>query len=202
MKQIDRGREPYHTTWQAMRDWVDSDQSDQLWIVEHDPVFTQGQAGKAEHLLFSGDIPVVQSDRGGQITYHGPGQIILYPLIDIKRAEIGLRDLITALEQSVVDWLAHQGVIAYAKRRAPGVYVGAAKISSLGLRVRKGRAYHGIALNMDMDLSPFAQINPCGYQALPMIDAASLGLRIHTSSVQSWIQHFMRHLCALGYQAG
>ena len=164
-----------------MRDWVDSDQSDQLWIVEHDPVFTQGQAGKAEHLLFAGDIPVVQSDRGGQITYHGPGQIILYPLIDIKRAHIGLRDLITALEQSVVDWLGHQGVVAYAKRMAPGVYVGAAKISSLGLRVRKGRAYHGIALNLDMDLSPFAQINPCGYQALSMIDAASLGLRINTS---------------------
>ena len=152
--------------------------------------------------MFAGDIPVVQSDRGGQITYHGPGQIILYPLIDIKRAHIGLRDLITALEQSVVDWLGHQGVVAYAKRKAPGVYVGAAKISSLGLRVRKGRAYHGIALNLDMDLSPFAQINPCGYQALPMIDAASLGLRINTSSVQSWVQHFMRHLSPWGIRPG
>lgn len=179
-----------------MRDWVDSDQPDQLWVVQHPAVFTQGQAGKAEHLLAPGNIPVVQSDRGGQVTYHGPGQVILYPLIDLKAANIGLRELITALEQSVVDCLGHRGISAYAKRRAPGVYVGAAKISSLGLRVRRGRSYHGIAFNMRMDLSPFDQINPCGYQALPMIDAATLGLPDLTDA---WIAHLQRHLSALGY---
>lgn len=199
MIQIDRGLEPYQQTWDAMRAWVDSDQPDQLWVVEHPPVFTQGQAGKAEHLLAPGDIPVVQSDRGGQVTYHGPGQVILYPLIDIKAAGIGLRDLITALEQSVVDCLAHQGIIAYAKRRAPGVYVGAAKISSLGLRVRRGRAFHGIAFNLDMDLTPFDRINPCGYQSLPMIDAARLGLSDKAVLTRTWIGHLRRHLRALGY---
>lgn len=199
MIQIDRGLEPYQQTWDAMRAWVDSDQPDQLWVVEHPPVFTQGQAGKAEHLLAPGDIPVVQSDRGGQVTYHGPGQVILYPLIDIKAAGIGLRDLITALEQSVVDCLAHQGIIAYAKRRAPGVYVGAAKISSLGLRVRRGRAFHGIAFNLDMDLTPFDRINPCGYQSLPMIDAARLGLSDKAALTRTWIGHLRRHLRALGY---
>ncbi|MGB0965963.1 MAG: lipoyl(octanoyl) transferase LipB [Litorivicinus sp.] len=199
MIQIDRGLEPYQQTWDAMRAWVDSDQPDQLWVVEHPPVFTQGQAGKAEHLLAPGDIPVVQSDRGGQVTYHGPGQVILYPLIDIKVARIGLRDLITALEQSVVDCLAHQGIIAYAKRRAPGVYVGAAKISSLGLRVRRGRAFHGIAFNLDMDLTPFDRINPCGYQSLPMIDAARLGLSDKAALTRTWIGHLRRHLRALGY---
>lgn len=196
MIRLNRGLEPYEVTWQAMREWVDSDQPDQLWVVQHPPVFTQGQAGKAEHLLAPGQIPVVQSDRGGQVTYHGPGQVILYPLIDLKAANIGLRDLITALEQSVVDCLAHRGISAYAKRRAPGVYVGAAKISSLGLRVRRGRSYHGIAFNMQMDLSPFDQINPCGYQSLPMIDAAALGLGDLT---EAWIRHFQRHLAALGY---
>lgn len=199
MIQIDRGLEPYQQTWDAMRAWVDSDQPDQLWVVEHPPVFTQGQAGKAEHLLAPGDIPVVHSDRGGQVTYHGPGQVILYPLIDIKAAHIGLRDLITALEQSVVDCLAHQGIIAYAKRRAPGVYVGAAKISSLGLRVRRGRAFHGIAFNLDMDLTPFDRINPCGYQSLPMIDAARLGLSDKAALTRTWIGHLRRHLRALGY---
>lgn len=199
MIQIDRGLEPYQQTWDAMRAWVDSDQPDQLWVVEHPPVFTQGQAGKAEHLLAPGDIPVVQSDRGGQVTYHGPGQVILYPLIDIKAARIGLRDLITALEQSVVDCLAHQGIIAYAKRRAPGVYVGAAKISSLGLRVRRGRAFHGIAFNLDMDLTPFDRINPCGYQSLPMIDAARLGLSDKAALTRTWVGHLRRHLRALGY---
>ena len=199
MIQHDRGLEPYQQTWDAMRAWVDSDQADQLWVVEHPPVFTQGQAGKAEHLLAPGNIPVVQSDRGGQVTYHGPGQVILYPLIDIKSASIGLRDLITALEQSVVDCLAHHGITAYAKRRAPGVYVGAAKISSLGLRVRRGRAFHGIAFNLDMDLAPFDRINPCGYQSLPMIDAARLGLTDKAQLTQSWVGHFLRHLRALGY---
>lgn len=199
MIQIDRGLEEYTQTHRAMHAWVESDQPDQLWVVEHPAVFTQGQAGRSEHLLFAGDIPVVQSDRGGQITYHGPGQVILYPLIDIKSAKIGLRDLITALEQSVVDCLAHQGIPAYAKRRAPGVYVGAAKISSLGLRVRRGRAFHGIAFNIDMDLSPFAQINPCGYQSLPMIDAARLNLTDKSELTRRWICHFRRHLSALGY---
>ena len=199
MIQIDRGVEDYSLTWSAMRQWVDSDQPDQLWVVEHPSVFTQGQAGRPEHLLARGDIPLVHSDRGGQITYHGPGQVILYPLIDIKSANIGLRDLITALEQSVVDCLGNQGITAYAKRRAPGVYVGAAKVASLGLRVRRGRAFHGIAFNMDMDLTPFDRINPCGYAALPMVDAKRLGSIGKPALTGRWIKHLMRHLTALGY---
>lgn len=179
---------------------VDSDQPDQIWSVEHPPVYTQGQAGKPEHLLFAGDIPVVQTDRGGQITYHGPGQRILYPLIDIKKANIGIRDLITALEQSVVDLLAHQGIYANARKRAPGVYVGAAKISSLGLRVRKGRSFHGIALNLDMDLTPFLGINPCGYQQLPMIDLASLSPVDASALAERWPLHLIRQLRNAGYR--
>ncbi len=194
-----RGEQPYQSCWDDMRAWVDSDQPDQIWAVEHPPVYTQGQAGKPEHLLFPGDIPVVQTDRGGQVTYHGPGQLILYPLIDIKKARIGVRDLITALEQSVVDALGHRGIYASARSRAPGVYVGAAKISSLGLRVRKGRSFHGIALNVDMDLSPFGGINPCGYQSLPMIDARRLGVADLDGLKRAWPRHLIRQLVALGY---
>ncbi|WP_420550319.1 lipoyl(octanoyl) transferase LipB [Litorivicinus lipolyticus] len=194
-----RGLQDYSSCWESMRAWVDSSAPDQLWAVEHPPVYTQGQAGKPEHLLFAGDIPVVQTDRGGQITYHGPGQLILYPLIDIKAARIGVRDLITALEQSVVDVLAQRGIYASARKRAPGVYVGAAKISSLGLRVRKGRSFHGIALNVDMDLAPFDGINPCGYQSLPMTDARRLGITDLEAFKQAWPRHLMRHLIALGY---
>lgn len=157
----------------------DDSTCDELWLLEHSPVFTQGQAGKAEHLLMPGDIPVVKVDRGGQVTYHGPGQLVAYPLLDIKRLGLGVRDLVTAIEQLVVDTAAQYQVAAYPKPEAPGVYVDTpkytgAKLASLGLRVRKHRSYHGLALNVDMDLEPFARINPCGYQGLQMTQLAAL----------------------------
>ena len=145
-----------------------ADTQDQLWLVEHPPVFTQGQAGKAEHLLFPGEIPVVQTDRGGQVTYHGPGQLVAYPLLDLKRLKIGVRDLVTSIEETIIATLAHYQIASTAKPDAPGVYVDGKKIASLGLRVRRGCSFHGLALNVDMDLSPFLQINPCGYEGLAM----------------------------------
>lgn len=165
------GRQPYLPVWQAMSRFTDertAETPDQLWLVEHEPVFTQGRAGKPEHLLMPGDIPVVASDRGGQVTYHGPGQVVLYPLLDVRRRGLGVRELVTLLEQAVIDLLATHGVDAKARTDAPGVYVGAKKIASLGLRIRRGCSFHGVALNIDMDLSPFARINPCGYAGLAM----------------------------------
>ena len=147
---------------------------DQLWLVEHPPVFTQGQAGKAEHLLFPGDIPVVQTDRGGQVTYHGPGQLVAYPLLDLRRLKIGVRELVTAIEQTIVATLAQYGIDSAAKPDAPGVYVNGDKIASLGLRVRRGCSFHGLALNVAMDLAPFQRINPCGYQGLAMTQMRDL----------------------------
>tara|TARA_R110000796_G_scaffold249050_1_gene376438 strand:+ start:118 stop:780 length:663 start_codon:yes stop_codon:yes gene_type:complete len=178
------GRQPYLPVWEAMRaltDTRDANTPDQFWLVEHDPVFTQGQAGKPEHLLLPGDIPVVHTDRGGQVTYHGPGQVVLYPLLDVRRGKIGVRDLVTALENAVIDVLSSYGVSARARPDAPGVYVmtdaGEAKIASLGLRIRRGASFHGVALNVDGDLTPFLRINPCGYAGMPMVrlaDVASL----------------------------
>ncbi|MCE8025926.1 lipoyl(octanoyl) transferase LipB [Billgrantia aerodenitrificans] len=171
------GRRPYLPVWQAMRDLTDTRDettADQLWLVEHDPVFTQGQAGKPEHLLMPGDIPVVQTDRGGQVTYHGPGQVVLYPLLDVRRSRLGVRDLVSALENAVIAVLVEQGIEARARADAPGVYVGEAKIASLGLRIRRGASYHGVALNVDADLSPFARINPCGYAGMAMTRLADL----------------------------
>ncbi|MBZ9560345.1 MULTISPECIES: lipoyl(octanoyl) transferase LipB [Modicisalibacter] len=165
------GRLPYEPVWRAMRDYTDTrtpEAPDMLWLVEHDPVFTQGQAGLAEHVLMPGDIPVVATDRGGQVTYHGPGQLVLYPLLDVRRHHLGVRDLVTALENAVIDALAEHGVEARARPDAPGVYVGEAKIASLGLRIRRGCSFHGVAFNVDMDLAPFARINPCGYAGLAM----------------------------------
>ena len=147
---------------------------DQLWLVEHPPVFTQGQAGKAEHLLFPGEIPVVQTDRGGQVTYHGPGQLIAYVLLDIKRRKLGVRELVTLIEQVIIQALAPYGIAAYAKADAPGVYVQEQKVASLGLRVRKGCTFHGLALNVNMDLSPFSRINPCGYAGMQMIQTKDI----------------------------
>lgn len=147
---------------------------DQLWLVEHPPVFTQGQAGKAEHLLFPGEILVVQTDRGGQVTYHGPGQLVAYPLLDLKRLKIGVRNLVTQIEQTIIATLAHYQIESAAKPDAPGVYVDGKKIASLGLRVRRGCSFHGLALNVDMDLSPFLQINPCGYEGLAMTQIKNL----------------------------
>ncbi|MDQ2076275.1 lipoyl(octanoyl) transferase LipB [Marinimicrobium sp. ABcell2] len=167
----DLGLRDYSETWQAMSEFTaqrSADTPDQLWLVQHAPVFTQGQAGKPEHLLLPGDIPVIQSDRGGQVTYHGPGQLVAYPLLDLRRLGLGVRDLVTALEQILVTVLASYDIEAYAKPDAPGVYVAGDKIASLGLRVRRGCSFHGLALNVDMDLEPFQRINPCGYNGLKM----------------------------------
>lgn len=161
----------YLPTLEAMRTYTaerDAETPDQIWLLQHPPVFTQGQAGKAEHLLAPGDIPVVQVERGGQVTYHGPGQLVGYVLLDLRRLGIGVRELVTALEQALVELLDSYGVKAAARADAPGVYVGNAKIASLGLRVRRGCSFHGLALNVDMDLSPFSRINPCGYSGLQM----------------------------------
>lgn len=167
----DLGRRPYEPVWRAMQAFTDArdeDTPDELWLVEHDPVFTLGQAGKDEHVLFAGDIPVLHVDRGGQVTYHGPGQLIAYLLLDVRRSGVGVRELVSRMERSLVELLAGYGVEAYAKPDAPGVYVGAAKIASLGLRIRHGRSFHGLALNVDMDLEPFRRINPCGYAGMAM----------------------------------
>lgn len=157
-----------HSAQRAFTDRRGPDTRDELWLLEHPPVFTQGQAGRAEHLLAAGDIPVVQSDRGGQITYHGPGQLIVYLLLDCRRRGLGVRRLVTAIEEAVIDTLGSLGVEAVARRDAPGVYVDGAKIAALGLRVRRGCSYHGLALNLDADLAPFARINPCGMAGLPV----------------------------------
>ena len=149
---------------------------DELWIVEHDPVFTQGLNGRAEHLLNPGDIPVVQIDRGGQITYHGPGQLVLYCLLDITRLGLGVRGLVARIEKSVIDLLEHYQVVSHTRKGAPGVYVGKAKIAALGLRIRKGCCYHGLSLNVDMDLEPFERINPCGYSGLAVTQLSDLGI--------------------------
>ncbi len=155
----------YMETWQAMKDFTktrDSDTPDELWLLEHHPVFTQGQAGKTEHLLNPGSIPVVQTDRGGQVTYHGPGQLVVYCLLDLKRLGLCIRDLVTLLETTVIEFLAEHNIDAKARADAPGVYIDNAKIASVGLRVSRGCTYHGLSFNLDMDLEPFARINPCG----------------------------------------
>ncbi|WP_407332439.1 lipoyl(octanoyl) transferase LipB [Enterovibrio sp. 27052020O] len=172
------GLRSYEPTWKAMHAFTDertAETCDEIWLVEHDPVFTQGQAGKAEHLLATGDIPVVQSDRGGQVTYHGPGQQIAYILIDLKRKKLGVRELVTSIENIVIDTLAHYGIESNARPDAPGVYVGDNKICSLGLRIRRGCSFHGLALNVNMDLSPFLRINPCGYAGMAMTQTVDLG---------------------------
>ncbi|WP_022966387.1 lipoyl(octanoyl) transferase LipB [Denitrificimonas caeni] len=161
----------YEPTWHAMQHFTQNrgaDTADEIWLLEHPRVFTQGQAGKAEHVLAAGDIPVVQVDRGGQVTYHGPGQLVAYVLVDVRRAGQGVRDLVTSIENSLIDLLAQYDIAAQAKPDAPGVYVGDKKIASLGLRIRRGCSFHGLALNVDMDLQPFQRINPCGYAGLHM----------------------------------
>ncbi len=198
----------YEPVWKAMTAFTDNrnaDTLDELWVVQHPPVFTQGQAGKAEHVLAPGDIPVVKVDRGGQVTYHGPGQLVAYPLIDIKRAKLGVRELVTYIENTVVALMADYGITAYAKADAPGVYVdtgevpgGYGKIASLGLRIRRGCSFHGVAVNIDMDLEPFERINPCGYAGMPMLDMASVmsGHVAYTQVENAFIQLFA---CGLGY---
>jgi lipoyl(octanoyl) transferase len=163
------GLSDYMPVWKAMSSFTDNRDAntpDELWLVQHSPVFTQGQAGKAEHVLTAGDIPVVQADRGGQVTYHGPGQIVAYPLLDIGRSGLKVRGLVTAIEQAIIDVLASYRLNGERLEKAPGVYVDGAKIASIGLRVRRGRTFHGLALNVDMDLEPFQRINPCGFQGM------------------------------------
>ncbi|MGN6229422.1 MAG: lipoyl(octanoyl) transferase LipB [Dyella sp.] len=172
------GRQPYEATWKAMSAFTDNrtaDTSDELWLLEHDPVFTQGQAGKAEHVLAPGDIPVVQVDRGGQVTYHGPGQIVGYPLIDLRRVGVGVRELVHRIEQTLIDTLAHWNIVAERVEGAPGVYVAGAKVAALGLRVRRGCSFHGLAFNVAMDLEPYHRINPCGYKGLAVTQVLDLG---------------------------
>ena len=173
------GRTDYEATWAAMRALTEArneSSPDELWFLEHPPVFTLGMAGRREHLLAAGDIPVVATDRGGQVTYHGPGQLVVYPLLDLRRLGLGVRALVERLERSVCGLVAESGLEASARRDAPGVYVGERKLASLGLRVRRGCSYHGLALNVDLDLAPFARINPCGYAGLAMTRLVDLGI--------------------------
>lgn len=182
----------YCATWQAMQAYTQSRNTqspDQLWIVEHPPVFTLGLNAKAEHLLDTQHIPVVQSDRGGQVTYHGPGQLVIYTLLDIERLRINIRQLVSLLENAMISTLAQYGVRANAKAEAPGVYVADKKIGSIGLRVKHGRCYHGLGLNNDMDLSPFRRINPCGFQGLEMTQLADLGVHIQTNELAIPVIH-------------
>ena len=172
------GRVPYEPTWRAMQSFTDErgpDTRDELWLLEHDPVYTLGMNADPTHVLDAGDIPVVQIDRGGQVTYHGPGQLVVYPLIDVRRLGLGVRGLVTALERAVIDLAAAHGIMAECRANAPGVYVQGAKLASVGLRVRRGGSYHGLALNVAMDLAPFGRINPCGYAGLAMTQLATLG---------------------------
>ena len=167
----------YQPTLEAMRQFTDTREGntpDELWLLQHPPIFTQGQAGKAEHVLAPGEIPVIQVDRGGQVTYHGPGQWVLYLLVDLRRHQLGVRNLVDLIEQSLVELMAEYSITAEAKPGAPGVYVAGGKIASLGLRVRHGSSYHGLALNVDMDLEPFQRINPCGYEGLQVTSMARL----------------------------
>jgi len=174
----DLGRRACEPVWRAMQAFTDArgaDTPDELWLVEHDPVFTLGQAGKPEHVLMPGDIPVLHVDRGGQVTYHGPGQIVLYPLLDLRRLKVGVKDYVCRIEQAMIDTLADWNIHALRRDGAPGVYVGDAKIGALGIRVRRGCTFHGLAFNIAMDLSPFHRINPCGYAGLQVTSMADLG---------------------------
>jgi len=185
------GEAGYHDTWQKMQDFTNSRQSgtpDELWFLQHPPVYTLGKNARPEHILNAADIPVVESDRGGQVTYHGPGQVVVYTLLDLSRLKLGVRELVTTLEQTIIELLAGYDVLARAKREAPGVYVKDAKIAALGLRVRKGCSFHGLALNVDMDLEPFSRINPCGYEGLEVTQLKNLVSDIDIGSVTDDLQ--------------
>ena len=193
MKRVDKqlklrylGVRDYLTSWQAMNDFTnqrDANTVDEIWLVEHPAVFTQGIAGKAEHLIGQSDIPVVQSDRGGQITYHAPGQLVVYLLINLRRSALNVRALVTIMEESIINLLADYNVLAVSKAGAPGVYIEGKKIASLGLKIRKGCSFHGLALNVDMDLSPFLHINPCGYAGLEMTQCKEQGITLSVTEL-------------------
>lgn len=189
------GRVEYEATWRAMQDFTarrTEDTADEIWLLEHPPVYTQGQAGKPEHLIAETRIPVIPIDRGGQITYHGPGQIVAYVLVDLRRRGYGIRELVTRMEQAVIDLLAAHAIAASRQLGAPGVYVGDAKIAALGLRVKRGCTYHGLALNVAMDLGPFAAINPCGFPGLAVTDCRSLGLDLTPRALAPELEHALQ----------
>ena len=192
------GRVDYAPTFQAMQEFTASREAgtpDELWIVEHPPVYTLGQAGKPEHILRDVGIPVVNIDRGGQVTYHGPGQVVIYLLLALPRLKIKVRELVTAIEQAVIDLLADHGVTAERHAGAPGVYVGAAKVAALGLRIRSGCSYHGVSLNVNMDLSPFEAINPCGYPGLKVVQTRDINIPLSVQQAgEQLAQHLLRQL--------
>lgn len=193
------GRVKYEPVWRAMQDFTDRrDEStpDEIWVLQHPAVFTLGQAGRPEHLLAPGEIPVIQVDRGGQVTFHGPGQAVVYPLVDLRRLGIGVRDMVERLEQAVIDVLAYYGIEGAARRDAPGVYVEGAKIAALGLRVRRGCSFHGLAFNIDMNLEPFERINPCGYEGLKVTQLNDL-VNVDPGEVEALL--LQRLMVALGY---
>jgi lipoyl(octanoyl) transferase len=196
------GLAPYEPVWRAMQKFTDERQEatrDEIWFVEHPPVFTLGLNANREHLLAPGDIPVVQIDRGGQVTYHGPGQLMIYPLLNLRRLKLGVRDLVVALENAVIAYAASLSIRASGSRQAPGVYVEGAKLASIGLRIRRGACYHGMALNVCLDPQPFERINVCGYKDLRVTRLADHGIR---SSVESVAQDLLPHLLRqLGYEA-
>ncbi len=201
----DLGRQPYVPVWHAMQAFTDrrqSDTADEIWVVEHDPVFTLGQAGKPEHVLMPGDIPVVPVDRGGQVTYHGPGQIVVYPLLDLKRLKLGVRDYVCRIEQAIIDTLDTWNIGASRREGAPGVYVNAAKIASLGIRVRRGCAFHGLAFNIEGQcLPPFASINPCGYAGLQVVALADLGGSMAMQAVKPVLLEHLAHQLGMQFSA-
>ncbi|BED88633.1 octanoyltransferase [Pseudoalteromonas sp. MM1] len=194
------GRQRYMPIWQKMQAYTDTrdeNSPDEIWLVEHDSVFTQGQAGKDEHLLAPGDIEVIKVDRGGQVTYHGPGQQMMYVLFNLRRLKIGVRELVTWLEECIIESLAEYDIDAYAKADAPGVYVNDSKIASLGLRVRRGCSFHGLALNVNMDLSPFLRINPCGYAGMNMVQTKELnGPQNLAQAGEGLVKHMIKKLNA------
>lgn len=190
----------YLYAWEAMKNFTDqrtSETSDEVWFIEHPPVYTLGQAGKREHILDAKNIPIIHVDRGGQITYHGPGQLMIYVLLDLKRLKISVRDLVHKLEQIIVATLADYKITAHAKLEAPGVYVEKAKICSIGLRIRKGCSYHGLAFNIDMDLTPFAGINPCGFANLPITQVRDYVTTPSFSAIIEKLVKYFQHY--LGY---
>ncbi|WP_111638555.1 lipoyl(octanoyl) transferase LipB [Marinomonas shanghaiensis] len=200
----DLGVIDYAVTWERMKQFTQvrsKDDADEIWLLEHPSLFTQGQAGKEEHLLAPGDIPVIQVDRGGQVTYHGPGQLVAYVMVDLKRLGIGVRDLVSVLENAVVGTLVQSSIEAYPKPDAPGVYVNEQKIASLGLRVRRGCSFHGLALNVDMDLTPFNRINPCGYQGLQMVDMKRLNKDAILSNVKVQLANQLAEQLGYSYPA-
>lgn len=194
----DLGLVEYEPTWRAMQRFTDErgpETPDEIWLLEHPPVFTLGMSASRDHVLAPGDIPVVQIDRGGQVTYHGPGQLVVYPLIDLRRASLGVRDIVTALERSVIDYAAELGIPAECRKGAPGVYVAGRKLASVGIRIRRGASYHGIALNVGVDLEPFHRINPCGYAGLEMTRLADLCDVDSVSAAAAALQpHLLRQL--------